>query len=319
MSLNSHPPSNTPHDQNFKNLILDYPLPALRFFAGPEAEGITPEARITPIRQEQLKERLGERFRELDIPLLVEWPDGRRAAVLFVIEEETDPGRFSIHRLAHYCLDLAELLNTNRVVPVVIFLRPGSFPAELRLGGDRDDYLIFRFIPCDLGRIPAMIHLDSRNIVARLNLPNMAYPEDQRIEVYAKAQEGLVALEKDMDKRKKYVDFIDMYADLSNDEIVRYQAEWLSSSRVKEEMMGLRKTFMQEGREEGRREGLMKAIEIGLTLKFGKNSLGILKTISQTADVNQLDALSDKILTVKDISELRQYIKTLSSEHSWTH
>ncbi|MFP4350666.1 MAG: hypothetical protein ACLFQY_20435, partial [Desulfococcaceae bacterium] len=203
--------------------------------------------------------------------------------------------------------------------PVVIFLRPGSFPAELRLGGDRDDYLIFRFIPCDLGRIPAMIHLDSRNIVARLNLPNMAYPEDQRIEVYAKAQEGLVALEKDMDKRKKYVDFIDMYADLSNDEIVRYQAEWLSSSRVKEEMMGLRKTFMQEGREEGRREGLMKAIEIGLTLKFGKNSLGILKTISQTADVNQLDALSDKILTVKDISELRQYIKTLSSEHSWTH
>jgi hypothetical protein len=30
------------------------------------------------MRGEQLKERLGERCRELDVPLLVEWPDGRR-------------------------------------------------------------------------------------------------------------------------------------------------------------------------------------------------------------------------------------------------
>ena len=45
------------------------------------------------MRQEQLQERLGERFRELDIPLLVEWPDGRREAILFVIEEETEPSK----------------------------------------------------------------------------------------------------------------------------------------------------------------------------------------------------------------------------------
>ncbi len=50
----------------------------------------------------------------------MEWPDGRRAALFFVVEEETQPGRFSIHRLAYYCLDLAELLDTERVVPAVI-------------------------------------------------------------------------------------------------------------------------------------------------------------------------------------------------------
>ena len=59
--------------------------------------------RITPVRQEQFQERLGERFRELDVPLRVEWPDGRRKALLFVLEEESDARRFSIHRLAHYC------------------------------------------------------------------------------------------------------------------------------------------------------------------------------------------------------------------------
>ena len=84
------------HDQNFKNLILDYPLQALQFFAAEEAGDVGADARILPVRQEQLKERLGDRFRELDVPLLVEWPDGRREALLFVLEEESDPGRFSI-------------------------------------------------------------------------------------------------------------------------------------------------------------------------------------------------------------------------------
>ena len=77
------------HDQNFKNLILDYPRQALAFFAAAEAEISGEEAHITPIRQEQLQERLGERFRELDVPLLVEWPDGQREALLFVLEEES--------------------------------------------------------------------------------------------------------------------------------------------------------------------------------------------------------------------------------------
>jgi len=95
------------HDQNFKNLILDYPHAALAFFAPEEADDGLAGAKVVPVRQEQLKERLGDRFRELDVPLLVEWPDGRREALLFVVEEQSDPQRFSLHRLAHYCLHSA--------------------------------------------------------------------------------------------------------------------------------------------------------------------------------------------------------------------
>ena len=92
------------HDHNFKNLILDYPQQAIAFFCAAEAAYTAdPDVRIVPIREEQLKERLKGTHRELDTPLLVEWPDGRRAALLFVFEEETDPRRFSVHRLAHYC------------------------------------------------------------------------------------------------------------------------------------------------------------------------------------------------------------------------
>ena len=129
------------HDQNFKNLILDYPFAALAFFANDEAADGLQGAKVLPVHQEQIKERLGDRFRELDVPLLVEWPDGRREALLFVVEEESDPQRFSLHRLAHYCLDLSDLLKTDRVVPVVIFLRGGPRRRELVLGGDRHTFL----------------------------------------------------------------------------------------------------------------------------------------------------------------------------------
>lgn len=45
----------TSHDQNFKNLILDYPLQAIAFFSPQEAAGLDESVHITPIRQEQLK------------------------------------------------------------------------------------------------------------------------------------------------------------------------------------------------------------------------------------------------------------------------
>lgn len=179
------------HDQNFKNLIVDYPIEAVQFFAADEAAEVDREARVIPTRQEQLKERLGDRFRELDVPLLLEWPDGRRAAILFAFEEETETARFSIHRLAHYCLDLAELFKTDRVVPVAIFLREGRWTESLTLGGDRYDFLSFRYLACALKDLNWRDWRDSDNIVARLNLPNMRYREDERVDVYALALRGL--------------------------------------------------------------------------------------------------------------------------------
>jgi len=62
------------------------------------------------------------------VPLLVECPDRRRETLLFVLEEESNAWRFSIHRLAYYCLDLAEMAKTSRVVPVIIFLREPARP-----------------------------------------------------------------------------------------------------------------------------------------------------------------------------------------------
>ncbi|MCP4753385.1 MAG: hypothetical protein GY866_21050, partial [Proteobacteria bacterium] len=165
------------------------------------------------------------------------------------------PRRFSIHRLARYCLHLSEMFKTNRVVPSVIFLTPGGYPEELRLSGDQGEYLTFRFIVNDLKRTPAEKFMNSSNIVARLNLPNMAYDPSRKVEVYASAQDGLLELEQDINNRLKYLEFIDYYAKLSEEELTRYKEEYLPKSSRKEDIMGLRQMFLEEGKREGKREG----------------------------------------------------------------
>jgi len=296
------------HDQNFKNLILDYPRPALEFFAPQKATAIPATAKITPARQQLLQDRLGEHFRELDTPLLVDFPTGEKEAILFLLEEETTAEIFSIHRLARYCLDLAELLKMERVVPVVIFLRPGKYPDSLRLGTTHDAYLSFRFIACDLGTIPAMEHLSSQNIVARINLPNMRHEREQRVKIYLCAQEGLAQLEPDPNKRIKYVDFIAQYANLTEVEQAQYE-QVLKQSAYKEAIMGpvqqAREEGMQQARQEGMQQARQEGIQLGIELKFGSDGLTLIPDIQEIRDLALLGEIQNGLRSAKNAEELR--------------
>ena len=261
------PLARTSHDQNFKNLILDYPRRALEFFAPEEAPAPGDDVDIVPVRQEQLQERLGGRYRELDTPLRVNWADGRRAAVVFALEEETDGRRFSRHRLAHYCLDLAELFDTERVVPVSIFLRAAPEPARetLALGTERERYLTFKHLSCRLAAMDAAAWLVSNNPVALANLPNMHRPANlDRIDVYAWAMRGLRALEPDGAKLAKYAEFIDIYAALADNEFESYRRRYPEESRAMAGMIQkARDEGMRVGRDEGMRVGRDEGMRVG--------------------------------------------------------
>ena len=47
----------------------------------------------------------------------------------------------------------------------------------------------------------------------------MAHPKQDRLAIYLAAQLGLLQIEQNPDKQRKYIDFIDYYADLSEQEI----------------------------------------------------------------------------------------------------
>ena len=288
------------HDQNFKNLILDYPRRALAFFAAEEAPAPEDDVRIVPVRQEQLQERLGQRYRELDTPLLVEWADGRREAVLFALEEESDGRRFSPHRLAHYCLDLAELFDTDRVVPVSIFLRASPAPAGLVLGTERRRYLTFDHLACRLDAMDAARWLHSDNPVARVNLPNMRCPASRRVEVYARAVRGLLTLESDGAKRAKYLEFIDIYAALTDNEFQRYRRQYPEESTT---MTGVIQRARDEGMREGRVEGERTVLERQLRRRFGLLSPAVVDRLHK-ASVADLEAWAENLLDARTMDDV---------------
>lgn len=259
------------HDQNFKNLVLDYPREALALFAPEQAACLDDGVVFTPLREEQLKDRLSDRFLELDIPLLLEWPDGRREALLFVVEQHTDPARFSVHKLGRYCLSLAELLKTDRVVPVVVFLRQANkVPAQIVLGNEIRDYITVNYIRCVLPELDGERYIDSNNLVARLNLLNMRWPQELKLAMYASAVRGLMSLEQHPDRRVKYSGFIDIYADLTNNERRLFELHYQEEGRV---MAGFAERFESIGLEKGLQRGMQQGMQQGMQRGLEEGSL----------------------------------------------
>ena len=238
----------------------------------------------------------------------MEWPDGNREAIVFVLEEETQSNRFSIHRLAHYCLDLAELMETDRVIPVVIFLNSGTRKNSLRLGGDRHSYLEFHYLACDLKRLSASDYKDSSNIIARVNLPNMYYPKQERLEIYLAAQLGLLQMESNPSKQRKYVDFIDYYADLSEQEIIEFRTHYLNKEG---EIMGLAQIL----RHEGRQEECISWVARLLRRKFGiQPELEPLLVQMQTLPVEKLEGMTEVIFDWTQVSDLAEWLNLQLAE-----
>lgn len=63
-----------------------------------------------------------------------------------------------------------------------------------------------------------------------------------------------------------------------------------------------------------RREELLKAIELGLELKFGTNALSLLSEISLLEDIEQLRTIRVGIKTVSTVEELRQIYRNRTED-----
>jgi len=199
--------------------------------------------------------------RRTDAPVLVQFPSGEREAVLFLVEEETVPNRFSIHRLVEYVAGTARMLDTTRIVPVVVFLKSGSFDQTLTIGTELRTYLQFNFEFTQLARIAAKDHLDSANIYARLNLPNMKVEKGRRVDACLAAIEGLRRLVPDAGLQQKYGRYVSQYAGLTGAEMVE-----LKEKAEDRDMKGFVEVWMEEGEQRGLEKGLQQGLRVVLEL-----------------------------------------------------
>lgn len=309
-------------DHSFRHLILDYPRQAVEFFAPEEAALLDHTARVRPLRQELAAAHHDQR--QSEIPLQVEWPGGRREVILFTFAEEKPPNS---HWLARYCLDLSERLGITRIVPVVIFLKRASKAVwQQELNNDHQPYLFFRYLCCVLAGMPWERWQHSNNLVARLNLPKLQHSRADRIHLYASAQRGLFELEPSHHQRARYIDLVDIYTGLTDNEQQLYQHHY---PREASAMIGFAQRYTEEGKQlgleqgirQGMQQGVRRGIEQGLlqgklegeremllrqiTHRFGEPSADIQQTL-QTARKADLIQWSEKILAASCLDDVFQ-------------
>jgi len=86
----------------------------------------------------------------------------------------------------------------------------------------------------------------------------MAYALDQKVEVYAQAVRGLLDLEPHPEKRLKYLDFIDIYANLDDNQRQDYATRY---PREAAEMSGFAERFIEQGKQKGIQQGIQQGLE----------------------------------------------------------
>ncbi|EIC23145.1 hypothetical protein Thi970DRAFT_00797, partial [Thiorhodovibrio frisius] len=166
------------------------------------------------------------------------------------------------------------------------------FRESLSLGSDTRVYLHFSYLAWPLFGLKARDYFDSPNLVARLNLPNMHYAPEEKVEVYAQAVRGLRTLEPDRERQIKYLDFVDIYANLDENERQHYQQDYAEEI---ETMSAFADRFIEQGMQQGEATILMMQLEE----KFGSESIAAHRERIETAEPEKLLQWSRRILTAE--------------------
>lgn len=174
------------------------------------------------------------------------------------------------------------------------------------LGTELRTYLSFDFIHLTLADLWYEEYRESNNIVALLNLPNMRYRSEQRVDVYAAAVRGFRRREPDPDKLIKYLDFIDMYADLDEEERTIYILKYPEEANI---MTTFAERFRKEGRDEGWKDMLLDA----MIVKFNFVPQEIMEKISTLKEPPLLKDLHRYAILSNDIGEFKDKLNRIAN------
>jgi flagellar biosynthesis/type III secretory pathway protein FliH len=136
----------------------------------------------------------------------------------------------------------------------------------------------------------------------------MRHQPEQRIDVHARAFQGLMRLEQDVNKQAKYLDFIDIYSRLSDNEQQRYKEKYPKEVKM---MSNFAQRYQQQGLEKGLQQGMQQGMQQGesvmllrqIEAKFGVPTADIKQRV-EAADSADLLQWSERILKAQSIDEL---------------
>jgi len=286
------------HDHNFKNLFLDFPKETLEWFF-PQAEQNWGQVRkVEFVRQEPKKRKLSDLSLALDMPILFFFEN--QQLLLWLVEFQEDKAKFSIYKLLRYATDLMEAHPQALVIPTVLFTDRTKWRKDVvrKLQTKLNDrlFLHFEYMFFKLFDFNARDYYNINNPVVKILLPKMNYKKNERIEVIRQAYSGLFQLASH-GLFDKYVDFIDVYAEVSEEEQENLYYEIIQYKETAMLAQYIRDKGMQQGIIRTTKENIIEALE----LRFGKISSELIDKINQINDPAKLKELHKKAIQIKEI------------------
>ena len=271
------------HDHNFKNVFIDFPQKALEWLLPDIPANLGKLQKVVFVRQEPRKRRLTDAHLSLDMPVLYTFENGQ--VLLWLVEFQEDKKRFSVYRLLRYMIDLMEQYPEALVVPTVLFTASKAWrkdvqrELEIRLGNRL--LLHFEYVLIKLFDFNARDYYNYPNPVVKILLPKMNYTPEERSEVIRQAYRGLFELVAPM-LFDKYVNFIDTYAGIEEDERDVLYREIAGQ----EDTAMLAQYIKEKGRQEGRQEGSYKTLSsmVKIMQKNGMSEEKIAKMMNMDID-----------------------------------
>jgi len=302
------------HDHNFKNLFLDFPKEALDLFFPKAQQQWGQVLKIEFIRQEPKKNKLSESNFVLDMPILFSFEN--QQLLLWLVEFQEDKSKFSIYKLLHYTTDLMECYPQALVIPTVLFTDRTRWHKDIlrSLETKLNDrlFLHFEYVFFKLFDFKACDYYNVNNPVVKILLPKMDYPKDERSNVIMQAYSGLFQLVSSA-LFEKYVDFIDVYAEVGKEEQQKIYLEMIQHKETIMLAQYIKDKGIQQGIQQGMQQGIQQGMQQGiienskeniieiLELRFGKISPKISDKINQINDGARLKELLKKAIQIKEM------------------
>ena len=297
------------HDQNFKNLFVDFPVEALDWILPKAQQDWGKVWNVQFVRQEQLKHKLNDSHVVLDIPILYNFK--RNKVMLWLVEFQDDKDHFSIYTVLHYLTDLMEAYPNMLIIPTVIFTDRKKWREDVKRQLEMKLYdrllLHFEYVFIKLFNYNARDYFHIPNPVVKILLPKMNYEPHERIEVIRQAYFGLYQLASPA-LFEKYLYFIDVYAEVQEKERETIYQE----IKGKKETAMLAQYMKDKGVEEGVQQGVLQGSAILLSRqmarKYDLSPEGLSAQLEGLKSEELLD-LGDRIIDLDSFDEIQQWIR----------
>ncbi len=300
------------HDQNFKNLFLDFPKEALEWLLPDVQKKWGSVQSFEFVRQEPKKRKLKDAHLALDMPILFSFEQKR--LLLWLVEFQEDKPKFSIYTLLRYTTDFVEAYPDAVVIPTVLCTDRREWRKDVQRKVDvaleETTFLHFQYVFVKLFDYWAKDSYDVPNPVVKILLPKMKYLPEERIEVIWRAYLGLYQLVSAA-LFEKYIDFIDIYADVTDNK--RHAIS--DKLEDKKETIMIAQYIREKGYRQGLQHGRIGILSRQLARKY-QQSVDNMTALLKGLKTDDLLELGERLMDAVPFEDIRQWIRQHQTEET---